>query len=445
MIRTPLSLVALFAFAAISWFATAADRPKSPPGRTDELLDLTPAQRMNRLAKVLDKQKDLIQPDRGAVVANITERGNLQAVNTSDIICKVRALQKNAGISAIIKWVIDDGTFVKKGDRLIEFDDSAHAELLRQQKSLAAKAKAEHKKAADSLERIKKETGIDIKVAQIDVRLADLAFRLYKGTDQVQKDILALQVDRAALLVEKLRLRAAVKEEEAAEIVVSKKAIDEQERDRQRAIEEEIARCAMTAPRDGYVVYYFPEQVRGKGGQAIVAQGEPVREGQKLMVIADLSKMAVQTRIHESMIAKVRVGQKAAIRVDAFPGKAYTGAVAEIATVPDDFPPGSPDYVKVYRVLVTIDGENKTLKPGMSAETSISVGEAANALRLPASAVLGTAKQRYCYVVVKNELHVRKVTIGLSDGKLVEIRTGLSEIDLVLRNPMAIAARTGDK
>jgi len=439
MIRMLALGVGVFGVALASASAIEKDGPNS--SRPDALFKLTPAQRMNLLAKVLDKAKDLVRPHRGPIMATVTERGNLQAVNVSDVICSLRPTRKNTTISSTIKWVVDDGTYVKKGERLVELDDSSHMELVKDQRNRVARAKAELLKASETLERIKKENGIDIKVAQIDVRLADLASRQYKGNDQIQKDVLSLQVDRAALLVEKLRLRAAVKEEEAAEIVESKKAVHEQERDRQRAIEEDIARCIILAPRDGFAIYYAPEQTRfGGGPQSIVAQGEPVREGQKLMLIADLSKMALLTRIHESQIHRIRVGQKAAIRVDAFPGKAHAGAVANIATVPDHVYFFKEDR-KLYRVLVTIDGENKTLKPGMSAEASITVGESANALRLPVSAVLGTAKLKYCYVLEKNELQVRQLTTGVSDGKLVEITNGLSETDVVLRDPVSVMSR----
>ena len=76
-------------------------------------------------------------------------------------------------------------------------------------------------------------------------------------------------------------------------------------------IEDEIKKCLILAPQDGLVVYYVPEQSRfGSGSQqSIIAQGEPVREGQKLMRIPDLSKMVVNTRVHEAMISRVR-GEK---------------------------------------------------------------------------------------------------------------------------------------
>src|SRR5439155_21214858 len=69
-----------------------------------------------------------------------------------------------------------------------------------------------------------------------------------------------------------------------------------------------IRKCLIYAPQDGIVVYYVPEQSRmGMGNkQSVIAQGETVSEGQKLMQIPDLSKMIVNTKIHEAMVARVR-------------------------------------------------------------------------------------------------------------------------------------------
>ena len=71
---------------------------------------------------------------------------------------------------------------------------------------------------------------------------------------------------------------------------LAKDSVYKQELSKKQEIEGEIAKCTILSPQDGLVVYYVPEQVRGGGGtqQSIVAQGEPVREGQKMMQIPDL-------------------------------------------------------------------------------------------------------------------------------------------------------------
>jgi RND family efflux transporter MFP subunit len=185
------------------------------------------------------------------------------------------------------------------------------------------------------------------------------------------------------------------------------------------------------------LVYNIPE---GSGARdLVVAQGEPVREGQKVLTVSSLKRMAVRTRVHEGEINKVRSGQKVEVRVDAFPGRILTGKVDFVATVANQ---GFSQDVRLYEVVITIDGEQKgDLKPGMSGEIAIVVAERANCLRVPSSAILGKGKDAFCYILTEKELHVRKVTVGISDGKLTEIQDGLKEGESVLRNPRAVVER----
>src|SRR5207245_7122352 len=88
----------------------------------------------------------------------------------------------------------------------------------------------------------------------------------------------------------------------------TKKAVYEQEQDKYDDIEDQIRKCVITSPQDGMVVYYVSEQSRyGSGSQqSIIAQGEPVKEGQKLMRIPDLRRMLVNTKVHEAMVRRIR-------------------------------------------------------------------------------------------------------------------------------------------
>jgi RND family efflux transporter MFP subunit len=414
--------------------------PRLPSIGLDRLLKMAPDERMRLLAKVVDRDQDFVLATRGPVTGTLAERGQLQAVQSADLVCRVRPLPGES-IAGVIKWVVEDGAHVKKGDKVLELDASAHVEQLRKQKEIVARAEVEMKRAGAALERVKQENRIDVKLAEVDQRLAELAVQLYKGNDRVQKQVLTTQVERAALLVEKTKLQGPPREEKASDILDVKKRDHGIERDKQTGLETDIANCVLTAPRDGIVVYYFPDQLRGMQAP-ITAQGEPVRAGQKLMTMPELSKMALQVNIHESEIYRVRAGQKAKVRVDAFPGQTHTGTVSQIATAPSHRQFFA-DNLKVYAVTIALDGESKGLLPGMSGEAAITIGEKASCLRLPASAVLGKGKEQYCYVLTDKEVQVRKVTTGVSDGKLVEITAGLKDNEPVLRDPGAAAKRLG--
>src|SRR5262249_33515110 len=155
----------------------------------------------------------------------------------------------------------------------------------------------------------------------------------------------------------------------------STSSVYEQKLSRQHEIEGEIAKCVMLAPQDGLVVYYVPEQVRGGGGsqQSIIAQGEPVREGQKMMQIPDLTQMMVNVRVPEALVSNLHneedandssTWQKAQIKVDAFSSRILHGHIRTIDTVASQQDWFASD-VKVYKTLVSIDEQLDGLKPGM--------------------------------------------------------------------------------
>jgi multidrug efflux pump subunit AcrA (membrane-fusion protein) len=270
-----------------------------------------------------------------------------------------------------------------------------------------------------------------------------------------------------------------------------------QQQTKVRDLEDEIRKCTLRAPQEGLVVYYIPEQTRSGSGtqQAIVAQGEPVREGQKLMSIPNLSRMLVNTRVHEAMISKVRgdrmirtgfsdaidaathlaadtpfalaftelaynakrmdvsdayrehnevladAGQPATIRIDSIPGRIFKGHVKTVATVASQQDWMSSD-VKVYQTMVSIDEEIEGVRPGMSAEVTILTdAKAEDVLAIPVEAILGGSdmgRKRKCFVKTPVGPAEREIVIGMSNDTKAEILSGLEEGDEVVLNPLAL-------
>src|SRR5262245_586350 len=60
---------------------------------------------------------------RDKLKVTIVARGNLESAKNGDIICNVRSGTKGSTSATTIKWLIDNGMEVKKGDKVIELDD----------------------------------------------------------------------------------------------------------------------------------------------------------------------------------------------------------------------------------------------------------------------------------------------------------------------------------
>lgn len=195
--------------------------------------------------------------------------------------------------------------------------------------------------------------------------------------------------------------------------------------------EEQIEFCVMRAERPGLVVY---------GGNDRYWRDEPIKEGtqirerQTIITIPDTTTMAVKVNIHESDIKKVEVGQKARIRVDAFPDRRLEGEVKKVAVLPDSENRWMNPDLKVYETTIAINSVHEWLKPGMSAEAEILIKRLDNAIYIPLQSVVPKKGKLICFVVengnpVPREIETSDITVeyivvteGLDAGEQVLIR-----------------------
>jgi multidrug efflux pump subunit AcrA (membrane-fusion protein) len=449
---------------------------------------------------------------RGPLQPQIIERGTVESARNTYINCTVKPVSRGAGAATIIKWVIDDGSSVKKGDPILELDDSDLQDQLKNQKLAVDKAEADKTKAEQDYQIQVSQNESDLGTAQVSVQLAQLDLEKYLKADQdlarhdIQGRVLQAEADVEQLTNELERAETALKQKqltdsqvrvvrlrlEAAQLALKKgqlelevfskyarprleldlrskvaegqrglerlkqmlkvretaarqfresaRSIYQQERTRYQDIEGEIKKCKIVAPQDGMVLYYVPEQVRGGFGaqQSIIAQGEPVREGQKLLSIPDLSKMQIMIRVPEALASQVRVGQPAVVRIDAYPDRTLRGKVHAVATVPS-----ARDWLtadeKVYATVIALDGDTTGLRPGLSGTVTLTVGKALdNILAVPARALIGRGafgKLASCLVLTADGPEEREVVVGLRNEQVAEITSGLRAGDEVIVNP----------
>jgi HlyD family secretion protein len=263
---------------------------------------------------------------------------------------------------------------------------------------------------------------------------------------------LTAKLAEAERTMEKTKIQTKSQLSQDTAIHNSKKSIYDQEFAKKLEIEAEIAKCTITAPQAGLVVYFVPEQVRGGGGsqQSIVAQGEPVRESQKMMQIPDLEKMLVNVRVPEAFVSHLvnNTKQAAQIRVDALPNVLLHGHVKTVDTVASQADFFASD-VKVYKTMIKVDGQPDGLRPGMSAEVTIFADESAtDVLVVPVQAVVGSISmgaKRQVFVVGKDGQAVKRdIVVGMTNERKVEVKSGLEEGERVVENPGPLLGENSD-
>jgi multidrug efflux pump subunit AcrA (membrane-fusion protein) len=372
----------------------------------------------------------------------IVERGTVQPFEFVEIVCPIRA-KKGATSGTTIKNIyVEDGELVMKGQLLIQLDDSEFRDQLPARKIALEKATADKAIAEENVKVVQKQNQLDLRAAEITLKIAQLELKRFAGKDPDAKEVLQLKVDQAKVAVEAIKLQAKAKVVKAEMDLKVKTALEVKEANHKREIEAQIDQCAIRAPKAGFVMYVVPEQARFGSNRDLLAEGEPVRQGQKLMRIPNLARMQLSIRVHEALVRSLEPGQPAVIRLDAFPDKVLRGRVNWVAKVASQQDWMAAD-VKVFQALVLIDKKDtlRGLKPGMSAEVNILVSRQSKVLQVPVDSILRDRREIFCYVKSGKGLKERKVNIGESNDVFVEIKDGLEEGEQVLLAPRAIVRR----
>ena len=152
-----------------------------------------------------------------------------------------------------------------------------------------------------------------------------------------------------------------------------------------KAQEERVGWTTVVAPMSGTVTRLNVEE-----GEIVTSGRSAFSQGPAVLTIANLSRMVVKTRINEVDIAKIALGQRVEIRVDAYRDQVFEGRVNEIA--PSAFAPGQMgqqgDGTITFEVMIEVVGSPAELLPGMSADVDIIVMEDDNVLQLPIDSVI---------------------------------------------------------
>ncbi|MEO6597493.1 MAG: HlyD family efflux transporter periplasmic adaptor subunit [Planctomycetota bacterium] len=205
------------------------------------------------------------------------------------------------------------------------------------------------------------------------------------------------------------------------------KVQQQQLKDRQ----EDLANMELKAPCPGIVVYGDPREGWYRDRFKV---GGQVYGGWTVMTIPDLRVMQVKLQIHEADISKLKLGLRARVTTDSYPGLLLDGEVTKIASVAssnNDW--GGQSEVKKFDVEVTLQAKEVQMRPGISAKVEIHVETRSNTLFVPLQSVFAEDGVHYCHIAVEgNKPARRKVEIGTSNDTYIEVLAGLAEGEKVL-------------
>jgi HlyD family secretion protein len=202
-----------------------------------------------------------------------------------------------------------------------------------------------------------------------------------------------------------------------------------------------------------------------------VVEGIQNTNGSTFMTIADMSVVTAEVKVDETDIVNVQLGQSADVTVDAIPNRVFKGHVTLVGDqallrstgVATSQSTTGTEEAKDFKVVVTLDNPDDSLRPGLSTTARITTAHKANVLSLPIQALTlkpeekpangnvqaaSTASssstnpmdEQGVYVISKDahgklRVHFVLVKTGITGATDIEVLSGLKEGDEIVTGP----------
>lgn len=371
---------------------------------------------------------------KGDFVDYIQIRGDIRPAKS----LVLAAPLQSGGDLQIVK-LVKNGSAVKKGDVVVEFDaTSLKQRLLERQSELnqalkeIEQTRAQAKITAEQQQTALMKARYDVERAKLDLGKRDLVSRIeYEAAklsladaEQRLKEVQAKEVSSKAgadaELVGKIRKR-------------DKATFDV---DRTNAAIEQLV---LRAPADGTVnILENPRSGGPFGGGVEFREGDRAWAGASILELPDLSSIHLEARLDESDRGRLKVGQAATVRIEAVPGKDFAARVDLISVLARvDFSSGWPP-VRNFDLGLILDERDARIRPGMTATARIAADRLPNVTLVPAETIFQKDGRPVVYRLRGSKFDEQVVEIVRRGREQAAVSAGVSPGDkLAVRRPDA--------
>lgn len=357
---------------------------------------------------------------QGQFVSDITTTGELKAKNSVEIIgpSKLRAYRI---WQVTVQDMIDEGTFVKKGQYIAKLDPSELTNKISETQLELEKVESKYiqtqldttlqmRESRDEL--INMEYDVEEKQLILDQSQYEPPAKIKQAEIELAKSKRKLSQAKENYLIKKKQNGAKM-----AEIWASLR----KQQNELKGMEDLRAEFTITAPEDGMLIYY-------KSWDGVIKTGSQIRAWNPIVAtLPDLSVMLSETYVNEVDIRKVKKGQQVEIGLDAFPDKRLKGKVIKVANVGEQRPNSD---AKVFQVGIEIEEKDALIKPAMTTSNKIITETIEDALFIPLEC-LNVEDDSITFVYKKSGLSFVKQEVipGSANTNEVIIEAGLSQGD----------------
>ena len=359
------------------------------------------------------------------LVSKVTANGKIQAKRKVDMSALV--------MGQIVNLAVKEGDHVKHGQLLLQIDKvQLAAQAQGREASFAAMrhdldaAKANAEQAKFDFERAKQNFQAKI--------LAEADYQKAKSS---------LDSAEATLAATEQRMNST-----SADLVASR---------------DSLSKTTVTSPLDG-IVTALPI----KEGEVTVV-GTMNNAGTQLMTISDMGEVEAVMMVDETSVPQVKIGQKAALSIDAYPNRKFEGTVTEVGSSP--ISKTDPDLQALtanseainFKVKIRLDHPPDTIRPGFSVTADIVTGRIDGATAIPIQALIvrdvppskdskpaagsRPETEEGVYVVKDGKLAFEKVDTGIAGELMIEVKKGPAAGAEIVTGPFKVLrqVKEGDK
>jgi multidrug resistance efflux pump len=339
------------------------------------------------------KKPNSIHANVETITSSVYASGIVKSEGQYEVYAKVNGLIENI--------FVKEGADVKKGQPIIALSNKAQALGFENAKLLANFSSAESNQ--EKLNQAQNELEVAKLKMDNDASLLDRQKKLWAGEIGTKNDVdqreLAFKNSTALFNASKLKLNDL------------KKQIDFQSKQTTKS-----AAISSTTLND----FLIRSEINGKVYNINKGLGEMVSSQMPVAIIGSAENFYVELQVDEYDIAKLKIGQKAMISMDSYKGQAFEATIDKIYPIMNA-------KLKSFKVDARFIKQPKNLFPNLSAQANIIIEVKAKAMTIPRAYLIDN---EYVYLESKEK---RKVKVGLMDYEKVEILSGITSSDALVK------------
>lgn len=281
-----------------------------------------------------------------------------------------RKIEVFSRLSAYVKQIVkEEGAYVKEGDILALLDET--------------EIKISHEQAK-------------IQLDQARLSLEEAERNYNRSQELIERDLISEQ------------------EFQTGEATYKQRRLDHQNRaENFKNLELQLNWTKIRALAEGYIT------------ERLVEVGSRVNPNQQVYTIEDFKPLLIRVFVPTSDAIKLKTGMPAEVTTEVLKGTEFKGDVKLIN-------PRIDTQTGTVKVTIEVFDETLRLRPGMFVEVRIVLGQKENVLVVPRKAILYKQNKTYVFVLNRNHVTQREVSLGLTEEDEVEVIDGVVENESIV-------------